>query len=134
VCAPHSLSSIPSTWATTPTTTSSSTRTRGDTSSSPSTCTSSSSPRSTFKRNEPVIKAFCDTFYSETKVAAEYADVTYFRELNWIFPVKERSIFKITVSSRNKDIGSAVVDLEALKNIPFDPTGTREVGDVCLLL
>jgi hypothetical protein len=74
-----------------------------------------------------VIKAFCNTFYSETKVAAEYADVTYFRELNWIFPVKERSIFKLTVSSREKDVGSVVVDLVALKNIPFDPSGTREV-------
>jgi hypothetical protein len=79
------------------------------------------------KRNQPVVKAFCDTFYSETKPTAEYSDVTYFRELNWIFPVKDKSIFKITVASRGKDIGSAVVDLFALKDIPFDQLGHREV-------
>lgn len=53
--------------------------------------------------------------------------MTYFRELNWIFPVKEKSIFKLTVSSREKDIGSVVVDLNLLKTIPFDPQGLREV-------
>lgn len=83
------------------------------------------------KRNQPVVKVFCDTFYSETKVAAEYTDVTYFRELNWIFPVKEKSIFKITVASRGKDIGSVMVDLYALKDIPFDQAGLREVGKTC---
>ena len=79
------------------------------------------------KRNQPVIKAFCDTFYSETKIVPEYADVTYFKELNWVFPVKERSIFKITVCSRDKDIGSTLVDLIAMKDIPFDQNGLREV-------
>ena len=54
--------------------------------------------------------------------------MTYFRELNWIFPVKEKSIFKITVSSRDKEIGSTRVDLNNLKSIPFDQFGNREVG------
>jgi len=54
--------------------------------------------------------------------------VTYFRELNWIFPVKEKSIFKITVSSRDKEIGSTRVDLNNLKSIPFDQFGNREVS------
>lgn len=87
----------------------------------------------TLKKNQPVVKAFCDTFYSETKPTTEYTDVTYFRELHWIFPVKERSIFKITVASRDKDIGSAVVDLFALKDIPFDQAGLREVSFVLFL-
>lgn len=86
------------------------------------------------KRNQPVIKVFCDTFYNETKICAEYADVTYFRELNWIFPVKEKSIFKITVASREKEIGSTRVDLNQLKSIPFDQFGNREVRFHCIVV
>jgi len=53
--------------------------------------------------------------------------VTYFRDLNWIFPVKVKSIFKITVASRGKEVGSTKVDLNHLKSIPFDQFGNREV-------
>jgi hypothetical protein len=53
--------------------------------------------------------------------------VTYFRELNWVFPVKQKSIFKLTVASRDKEIGSVIVNLHALKSIPFDRLGNREV-------
>ena len=53
--------------------------------------------------------------------------MTYFRDLNWIFPVKAKSIFKITVASRGKEVGSTKVDLNHLKSIPFDQFGNREV-------
>ena len=60
-------------------------------------------------------------------MSADTADVTYFRDLNWVFPVKAKSIFKLTVASREKEIGSVLVDLFQLKSIPFDQNGNREV-------
>lgn len=70
---------------------------------------------------------FCVFLLFFHQVCAEYADVTYFRDLNWIFPVKAKSIFKITVASRDKEVGSTKVDLHHLKSIPFDHVGNREV-------
>ena len=60
--------------------------------------------------------------------------MTYFRELNWVFPVKRKSIFKLTVASRDREIGSVIVDLNALKSIPFDQQGNREVRSGNLML
>ena len=54
-------------------------------------------------------------------------EVNTFRAVNWSFNVHDKSVFKLLVCSRDKDIGAAVVDLDALKNTPLDRNGHREV-------
>lgn len=55
------------------------------------------------------------------------SDVDYFRDLHWTFRVNERSMFKVLVCSRDKDVGSALVDLESMRTTPMDNYGLREV-------
>jgi hypothetical protein len=55
------------------------------------------------------------------------AEVASFPELQWRFTVQEKSVLKVTVTSRSQDIGVAEVDLDGLRNIPLDVKGRREV-------
>lgn len=78
-------------------------------------------------KNQPCVNLFCDSFFFATETNLNNTDVTYFRDLNWAFPVGSASDPKVVVLSREKTIGTASIDLNQLKNVPVDSDGNREI-------